>query len=46
MHLLKAIKDLSIRRVTRLALPNITTLQDACSHFEDTKIPRKTRMKG
>jgi hypothetical protein len=39
MHLLKAIKDSPIRRVTRLALPRITTLQDACSHFEGTRAP-------
>jgi hypothetical protein len=36
MHLLKALSGFSIRRITRLALPNATALTDACIDFEGT----------
>ncbi len=40
-HLLRAINEFPIRRVTRLALPNGTALKDACAGFKNTaSLPR------
>lgn len=39
MHLSKAIREFSVRRVTRLAIPTVTSLSEACKTFQVASRP-------